>query len=341
MKKMMKKLIAMAAALVMIVTLLPAVGAKAATVNWGENASITIKKTTTTPDDALTGMGEFNIYLVARLDQGNGNQLTYTPVENAGITKAEIANLGNLTATQLEQKATDVLDILKKAGVQPINEEYLKGGDTQDIETFGLYIVDEVTAPEGYIEGAPFFVDVPRTNNNGESWDYNITVNPKNSKSDLNLKKTVDDETVEPGDTISYTIEGSLAYLSAAELEDPNAYITLTDEMSETLMIDEKYNESSPLQVRIYNKVTNKYEYVTVNIDGDRHGFTLRIEGDDLAKYNGQKFSITYDVDVADDFVTTSEANNKVTINSSGDGEPVDKDIEFIHICYWYCEDRK
>lgn len=64
MKKMMKKLIAMAAALVMIVTLLPAVGVNAAPAfSTTQTGSITINKTTqdgtTKLDDA-----EFTIYKI-------------------------------------------------------------------------------------------------------------------------------------------------------------------------------------------------------------------------------------------------------------------------------------
>ena len=334
MKKMMKKLIAMAAALVMIVTLLPAVGVKAATVNWSADASITIKKTTTTPGEALNE-GKFNIYLVATLDSVNGNQLTYTPVQNAGITKDEIANLGNLTATQLEAKANAVFNSLKSNSVAPINGMTpVTGGGTQQINQFGLYLVEEAEAPEGYIAGAPFFVDVPRTNNDGTDWIYDVEVTPKNAKTDLDLTKTVDDQTVKPGATVNYTIEGSLAYLSAAELEAEDAQITLTDKMSDTLTIgsDEEGNSydntSNPLKVTIHNKVDDTYDQVAVTIDPDRHGFTLVIEGENLAKYNGQKFFITYPVDISNEFTTTSEANNKVTINSSGDGNPVDTEVD-------------
>lgn len=334
MKKMMKKLIAMAAALVMIVTLLPAVGVKAATVNWGADASITIKKTTTTPGEALNE-GKFNIYLVATLDSVNGNQLTYTPVQNAGITKDEIANLGNLTATQLEEKANSVLDSLKDAEVVPVNGATpLTGGDKQNIETFGLYLVDEAEAPADYIAGAPFFVDVPRTNNDRTDWIYDVEVTPKNAKTDLNLTKKVDDQTVKPGATVNYTIEGSLAYLSAAELEAEDAQITLRDKMSDTLTIgsDEEGNPydntTNPLYITIHNRVTGEKDPVAVTIDTDRHGFTLVIEGEDLAKYNGQEFSITYPVVVSDEFTTSSEANNKVTIDSTGDGNPVDTEVD-------------
>ena len=340
MKKMMKKLIAMAAALVMIVTLLPAVGAKAEetstsvpTINWDADASIKIKKTTTTPNEELNE-GKFNIYLVATLDNVNGNQLTYTPVDNAGITKAEIADLGNMTATELEAKANAVFNSLKSNSVAPINGMTpVTGGDTQQINQFGLYLVEEAEAPEGYIAGAPFFVDVPRTNGDGTDWMYNVEVTPKNAATDLDLTKTVDNQTVEPGATVNYTIDGSLAYLSAAELEDENAKITLKDEMSDTLTIGSDNegnpydNTNNPLKITIHNRVTGEEDLVTVTIDDDRHGFTLNITGEDLEKYNGQHFSITYPVNVSDDFTATSEANNTVTIDSTGDGEKVDKEV--------------
>ena len=61
MKKMMKKLIAMAAALVMIVTLLPAVGTNAAAFGSQNEGTITIIKNGDTADDFLAGAG-FSFY---------------------------------------------------------------------------------------------------------------------------------------------------------------------------------------------------------------------------------------------------------------------------------------
>lgn len=329
MKKMMKKLIAMAAALVMIVTLLPAVGVNAAgenpTVDFLQKGSITIAKTDAS-GDALN-QGTFYIYKIADLQNVNGAQLNYEPVtslKNATtpVTSADLNQLGTLSTSQLEAKATEYYDLVK-------NDEYksVNGGGTVNGLDLGLYLVYEAVAPTDYTAGVPFFVDVPRTNDNGLTWDYNITVHPKNAKEDLNLTKTVDDQFVTPGQTISYTVSGSLAYLNQQQLAGEEAYILLDDTLTGDLTMDDEYygDNATPLYASIENikKIEageeNVADNVQVTLKPAKNGFTLRIDGEDLKKYNGQKFTITYNVKVGETYTAGSDivASNKATITST------------------------
>lgn len=104
MKKMMKKLIAMAAALVMIVTLLPAVGAKAAaTIDYGMEGKGVLKIHKTDEGENPLAGAEFTIYKIASLTE-------------TGWTLVD-ANKGNLTSAEdlfnLSKEDQSVVDFLK------------------------------------------------------------------------------------------------------------------------------------------------------------------------------------------------------------------------------------
>lgn len=227
MKKLMKKLIAMAAALVMIVTLLPAMGVKAEaeypTIDYGAKGSLTIKKTdeNTAPLNGAT----FSIYKIASLDEVNGYQLL---VKTGSYQKAE--DLLNLSSAQQEAAASafakavvsdeykDKVD--KKTGTTDTdvaNDEM--GVVTFDELDLGYYLVIEDDVTEGYITGNPFFVAIPSANNASESkpsgspateataWVYDVVAKPKNSGEPPVDKTTTKEElTTGVGDEIPYTI---------------------------------------------------------------------------------------------------------------------------------------
>lgn len=226
MKKMMKKLIAMAAALVMIVTLLPAVGAKAeessSTIDYEKKGSLTIKKTdeNTAPLNGAT----FSIYKIASLDE-NGYEL----LVKTGIYQ-DAEDLLNLSSAQQEAAASafakavvsnDYKDTVeKKQGTTDTDID----NDEMGVVTFedldlGYYLVIEDDVTEGYITGNPFFVAIPSANNASESkpsgsestsataWVYDVVAKPKNSGEPPVDKTTTNTElTTGVGDEIPYTI---------------------------------------------------------------------------------------------------------------------------------------
>ncbi len=56
----------------------------------------------------------------------------------------------------------------------------------------GLYIVDESKVPANVVKAeGPFFVSVPMTNADGDNWNYNIHVYPKNKTESTNINKSV------------------------------------------------------------------------------------------------------------------------------------------------------
>lgn len=310
MKKMMKKLIAMAAALVMIVTLLPAVGVNAAkgTTFPSGNGKITIN----------SEGGKYSVYQIATVAQTstNGVKLEYTPT------------------TPFAQ--TDVNDILaagaKEGGNPAALQELLNGYLTTKIPTakkvadlnnveYGLYMIVEDEAPEGYLKASPSVVMVPQFDNN--QWDNEVTVTPKHAKNDFT--KTVDKTTVSAGEEITYTVSGTMPWLKDAEVAADDAHITITDRLTGALsfvepgtIVEFKYdpaeNGTSP------NTAITEY---TPTVSGN----VLTIEIKDkatLKAIKGKKFTLTYKVKVDDNITPGEVGKNKASLDSNGGGNPGD-----------------
>lgn len=210
MKKMMKKLIAMAAALVMIVTLLPAVGAKAGMVPTG---SITIEKTTQDATNPLEGAG-FTVYNMLTFFRRNvadtGNDMQWT-VDNVGLANEFVeinATKGmNVNDLDMSQFTTEIAKTVEENPDQ--YQQYQEGTEqfTQiqegsnkatakfDYLEYGIYLVVETTVPESdgvhtYTKCEPFFVSIPMTETEKDedgnivssTWIDDIVVTPKNTE---------------------------------------------------------------------------------------------------------------------------------------------------------------
>ena len=84
----------------------------------------------------------------------------------------------------------------------------------------GLYRVTETQAPGGYVGSDPFFVTVPITHPTDlDEWVYDVHVYPKNSATGIE-KTLVDEDTVQAGDTIEYTIDTDIPLLTADQTLD-------------------------------------------------------------------------------------------------------------------------
>lgn len=274
MKKMMKKLIAMAAALVMIVTLLPAVGAKADSVidyNMNGKGVLNIYKT----DDqknALPG-AKFTIYQIASLDangwawvEGNtagldkNDQNEDVSVEQALFNKTPeqqrkmAATLANATLTAVKENGADRVEVTAKE----------TGLATFDKLELGIYLVKETEAPSvtddetgvvtSYVASAPFLVSIPAANNasdsdttgltnQADSWVYTVNARPKNEQ--VTIGKTItgieDEENANPsteqvkvGDKVEYTIK-SISPTYTDEYFEPVAENNPTYKITDTL----------------------------------------------------------------------------------------------------------
>lgn len=315
MKKLMKKLIAMAVALVMIVTLLPAVGVNAEQTITQNSATLTIDKHDSV-GNSLEG-ATFEIYKVATLDLSKTTQVSYTVTSQFDnkITNAEIQALGRLSANELEAKATALANGL--TGGQTYTSTNPATPITITKDNFGLYLVVEKTAPEGYAVGAPFFVDIPRTKTEtvGETttseWNYDVVVTPKNGSTQLTKKivvngKEVDADSVKNGDYITYKVSGYLPYLTQQELAQNTIKIEITDTLSGGLIFEDTTMNMS-LKIN-GTDVTSKYPAV---IGQDKTSFTITITDKSFIKANnGKAIELQYTAKVNNASYLAPAANN-------------------------------
>lgn len=312
MKKMMKKLIAMAAALVMIVTLLPAVGANAATGNTFPSGNGTI---------TINGGGKYSVYQIATVSQTstNGVKLEYTAT--APFTQDDVTAI---------LAAGDVVD-----GDPAALQELLNGYLTTKIPTaekvaalnnvaYGLYMIVEDEAPKDYLKASPSVVMVPQFDNG--VWNNEVTVTPKHAKNDF-TKIVNENDTVSAGDEITYTVSGTMPWLKDAEAAADDAHITITDTLTGDLsfvepdtIVEFKYDPDDNGTVPDTNiplgedSITIEGQVLTIKIDDE----------DTLKAIRGKKFTLTYKVKVAEDIKPGEVGGNTASLDSNGGGNPSD-----------------
>lgn len=340
MKKLLKQLLAVTTAIMMAITLLPAMANAettgtmpaetqpvddAPTVDHTKKGKIIIQKTT--PDGSYLKDAEFSVYKIASLSNATSTELTYNTTDANVVTDDEIKNLGNKTTAELEELATQLKD--KVTEKQYKGEIISNAQGTANLPNLdlGLYLVVETSAPDPYVAGAPFFVDVPRTQTktvegkNVSYWEYNVTVHPKNGKNELKkqIKVTVgnkdvyvDADTVKAGDVITYEVTGSLPYLTQQQLSDTEKYFTISDTISGEMC----YVENEDINVVIDVKDSTATEPRKATIAADKKSFSLTLRNDDVKKFNGQKFTVTYKAKTTANFVAGSAISNTARVES-------------------------
>ncbi len=211
MKKLWKKLLAVTTAVMMAITLLPAMANANATDGKG---SVTIIKNGEKSDEFLAG-AKFSFYKIASITNSEGKDWKYT-VEEAyreklgdnGIAK----NLNDLPSSAWEAEI-DVLAATNATAIKESEASAEKTGSTGATELpLGVYLVKETTTPAGYVASKPFIVSVPSTDNydtagkEGTEFIYNITAKPKNSK--MSVDKTIvnEDKTAYIGGFVEYKL---------------------------------------------------------------------------------------------------------------------------------------
>lgn len=353
MKKLLKQLLAVTTAIMMAITLLPAMA------NAGENAGNT--EATPSPStstifnqnsatlkiekhnslgqvisgDTDANKATFEIYQVAKVDTSKTTQLSYVVQKQFQdyITIAEIQNLGDLqdqSASKLEEKARTLSQI---EGLTAF-ETYTTGDDDAisiSKENFGLYLVVEKDAPDGYNLGAPFFVDVPRTTKNGSAWDYAVVATPKNGSNSLDKKVAVVTKggttvayktaaSVETGDILQYTVTGTLPYLTEEELAADDVKITISDTLTGGLAFDSPFslvafNINGNDVKENYNPTLNGSNNFTITIEAnkeDKENYETNLAY--IKSINGKSITLTYQAKVTNAVTYATAATNKATI---------------------------
>lgn len=159
MKKLWKKLLAVTTAVMMAITLLPAMANANATDGKG---SVTIIKNGEKTDEFLGG-AKFSFYKIASITNSGGKDWKYT-VEQAYQDKLRdngaAKNLNDLPSSEWEAKI-DVLAAVNATAIKESEVSAEKTGSTGATELpLGVYLVKETTTPAGYVASKPFIVSV-------------------------------------------------------------------------------------------------------------------------------------------------------------------------------------
>lgn len=338
MKKLLKQLLAVTTAIMMAITLLPAMANAETTPSHifdKDSATLKIKKTDSLGTD-LPG-ATFEIYKVATVNQNITTQLSYIVTDtfkkaennpnDKGITDADVQKLGTLSASALEAKANDLAEKVKN-----LNGDYSYTSGSENPITiqkaaFGLYLVVETSAPKNYNLGAPFFVDVPRTTEDGSTWNYTVVATPKNGSNHLAKKVAVvqgdntvadkDAASVKRGDTLLYKVTGTLPYLTEEELADQKVKITISDTLAGGLAFNNTDDNKFSLEtftINNQNVANDKYELEVTN---NNTKFTITIKDKDYIKNNnGKSITLTYKAKVTDAATYADAATNAATIEA-------------------------
>lgn len=337
MKKLMKKLIAMAAALVMIITLLPAVGAKAGMVPTG---SITIEKTTQDATNPLEGAG-FSVYRMLTFFERNTNndgrnnmQWTVDQVGLASqfseITVTQGMNVNDLDMSQFTTEIAKTVEEnpSKYQRYQEGPEQITKIQDGSNKATaqfdglqYGIYLVVETTVPESdgvhtYTKCEPFFVSIPMTETTEDedgnvvstTWEKDIVVTPKNAETGGD--KTIVGTTAEEknadaaiGDEVQYEITATVPANGTefAVIDKIHGLDYITDE------------EAYPLTVTIGDTTLVKDTDYTIDTTTTKGQMTITFTNTFLQNkaYFGKTVSIKYYARVTEEaYIGTGNINS-------------------------------
>lgn len=358
MKKLLKQLLAVTTAIMMAITLLPAM-ANAETNAEGPTGTLQIIKHS---EDGTTPLGdaEFTFYKLASITNSAEAGWRYTVVEHyqdvLGTAKEE--NLNNLPSKTWEEEKTinklsvfAELDTSDKKSALTADETNETKGTTQGYTPktkldFGVYLVKETQTPSGHVAGKPFIVSIPSTNNydgkeaEGTSFVYDIVAAPKNSK--VPVTKTADDTSVAIGQTVTYTVNttipkyGSEYFYTKKDGEKVVPKFEVYDTLSNGLTLDKTL-----ITVKAGNDVISKDNY-TISFDTiDKKTFLLSFNSTYLEHMKAsQAITITYSAKVNENAVY--ENNNIAGVNySNKPGENAEGHRDSTENVYTYGIDLK
>lgn len=359
MKKLWKKLVAVTTAVMMAVTLLPAM-ANASTASDNatikdnfdlkQEGSITIHKTSQDENDPLEGAG-FTLYKLVSFKEENG---TIVVDERKSITNDALKGNINLLdfktilAASIPGDAASAKDEYESNDkVEKIIEKKTdKNGDT----TFSglkpaIYLAVESTVPtvtgKQLFESKPFLVSIPYTagqdeNENiignptsqaGQKWIYDITATPKNNSAQGSKKITKinnKDKTPDTAGNVTTNVGDIVSY--RIEATSP-AYSNTTDKDKIGFEIKDKLTnlEFVDKSIEAYIVKDAKDDLIspsdyTITPASDGYTFCVKFKEDWIKKHPNTKVAITYNAKVTEAAKIGSDANtNEATIIFNND----------------------
>lgn len=350
MKKLLKQLLAVTTAIMMAITLLPAMA------NAEENPRTTgtlqiIKHGK--DKETLLGGAEFTFYKLASItnstNDSTGTNWKYTVVDHYKDALGEsnkAKNLNDLPSKTWEVKKTiDKLSVLAESdpskGIisgKTAADGAEKGYTPKKELAFGVYLVKETTTPSGHVAGEPFIVSIPSTNNydgkeaEGNRFVYNIVAEPKNSE--VPVTKTADDTSVAIGQTVTYTVKTTIPkYGTEYFYTDKNGNevvpkFEVYDTLSKGLTLNKK-----PITVKVGDKEISDKNYTIKFKDTDPDiapkTFLLSFNSDYLKTMgSSQAITITYSAKVNENAVyengNTAGVKYSNKPGENGVGDPVE-----------------
>lgn len=354
MKKLLKQLLAVTTAIMMAITLLPAMANAEATINPNDTNTGTLTLTKKVPKKNENDKNEvqdpvkgavFTAYKVAKLTPGeNGSYSKFELVDPFKTLNLTPDTLGNISTKALEDKAKDARAITEK---ENLKSQFIKEGEGQNtwesaatgsngVTTIsnlpkGYYLVVETTTPDNYVASAPFFISVPMTNDDGNGWTYTISAMPKNEKIP-GTEKTADEETVGTNQVVTYTVKGAQVAkydLDAYTEEDLKYWIT--DTLPEGLTFND--------DIRVYNNATKdnngKYNFSDADLlalgtdytmatkgENDTYTFKVELNGAQVTKQEGKSIYVVYSATATNPTIgntgNTNSASTDYTNNPNG-----------------------
>lgn len=344
MKKLWKKLLAVTTAVMMAITLLPAMANAESTItNPQAKGSLTINKTTDKEDAAgkYPGLGgaEFTIYKVASLEPGtNGKYKAWKLTTDFARLSLTPDTLGSISTADLEAKANEAKKIAADLTGQSQTTadgtgETRKGEATFSNLELGYYLVVETKTPSKYVASKPFFVSIPETvtTADGSTWNYNVSVSPKN-QGIPDTDKVPDKKTVGVGDEVTYTITGPTVPNYDEAYNETTLKYEITDTLSTGLTFAKDKADLKVYTTDVNSPLVEDTDY-TFEYDSTANKITISLISSKIRDLKGEAIHVKYTVTVNENAVvgsdgTINKAEVEYTNNPDGTTDGSKKEVK-------------
>ena len=344
MKKLWKKLLAVTTAVMMAITLLPAMANAESTITDPQaKGSLTINKTTNKKDadGKYPGLGgaEFTIYKVASLELGtNGKYKSWKLTTDFARLSLTPDTLGSISTADLEAKANEAKKIAADSTGQSQTTadgtgETRKGEATFSNLELGYYLVVETKTPSKYVASKPFFVSIPETvtTADGSTWNYNVSVSPKN-QGIPDTDKVPDKKTVGVGDEVTYTITGPTVPNYDEAYNETTLKYEITDILSTGLTFAKDKADLKVYTTDVNSPLVEDRDY-TFEYDSTANKITISLILSKIRDLKGEAIHVKYTVTVNENAVvgsdgTINKAEVEYTNNPDGTTDGSKKEVK-------------
>lgn len=344
MKKLWKKLLAVTTAVMMAITLLPAMANAESTITDPQaKGSLTINKTTNKKDadGKYPGLGgaEFTIYKVASLELGtNGKYKSWKLTTDFARLSLTPDTLGSISTADLEAKANEAKKIAADLTGQSQTTadgtgETRKGEATFSNLELGYYLVVETKTPSKYVASKPFFVSIPETvtTADGSTWNYNVSVSPKN-QGIPDTDKVPDKKTVGVGDEVAYTITGPTVPNYDEAYNETTLKYEITDTLSTGLTFAKDKADLKVYTTDVNSPLVEDRDY-TFEYDSTANKITISLILSKIRDLKGEAIHVKYTVTVNENAVvgsdgTINKAEVEYTNNPDGTTDGSKKEVK-------------